>query len=480
MKTDDKTIKANSIISILSLFFQSGYSAFLGLVANLFLTILLTPAIFGIYITVLALISLLNYFSDIGLAASLIQRHEIDDEDVKTAFTIQQILVITAISIFFMLTGFVKSFYALPQEGVYLFWALLTAFFLSSLKTIPSVYLERKVQYQKIVFVQIIENTAFYVTVIVLAFLHFGLLSFAYAVLVRSILGVIIIYSISFWMPKIGINKKSVRHLLSFGLPFQSISFLALFKDDLVNLFLGKVIGFQALGYIGWAKKWAEAPLRIIMDSLSRVLFPVFSRYQHDIEKLKRLIQKVLRYQTMILFPASVGLFLLMPTFVEIIPKYKKWEVALPLFFIFVISSFFSSFSTPFINLFNALGKVKLSFFFMLFWTVSTWVLIIPFTHMFGYYGFPLTILFLSFSFVFVLYQAKQLIDFNFFSSMYQFLIAGTIMGVAVYAVSHLVPVGPFALGAGIMSGIVVYYVSLRLLFNINITKEVIDLIKTK
>ena len=480
MNTSDATIKSNSIISILSLFFQSGYSALLGLVANLFLTILLTPAIFGIYITVLALISLLNYFSDIGLAASLIQRHEIDDDDVKTAFTIQQILVITAISIFFLLTGFVKSFYALPQEGVYLFWALLTGFFLSSLKTIPSVFLERKVQFQKIVFVQIVENTAFYITVIVLAFMNFGLLSFAYAVLVRSILGVCLIYSISFWIPKIGINKKSVRHLLSFGLPFQSISFLALFKDDLVYLFLGKVIGFEALGYIGWAKKWAEAPLRIIMDSLSRVLFPVFSRFQNDTEKLKRLIQKVLRYQTMILFPASVGLFLLMPTFVEIIPRYKKWEVALPLFFIFVISSFFSSFSTPFINLFNALGKVKLSFFFMLFWTVSTWVLIIPFTHMFGYYGFPLTILILSLTFVFVLYKAKQLINFNFISSIYPFLICGVLMGICVYSVSHLITYGIFALVSGIIAGIVVYYASLRLIFSINITKEVIDLIKTR
>src|SRR3989304_996250 len=62
------------ITSVMSLFFQSGYSAFLGLAANLVLTILLTPAIFGMYITVLSIISLLNYFSDIGLAASLKQK----------------------------------------------------------------------------------------------------------------------------------------------------------------------------------------------------------------------------------------------------------------------------------------------------------------------------------------------------------------------------------------------------------------------
>ncbi len=473
-----KDLKSNSIISVLSLFFQSGYSAFLGLIANLFLTILLTPAIFGIYIIVLALISLLNYFSDIGLSASLIQRETISRDDVKTAFTVQQLLVIATVCIGFIGSNFVQSFYNLPQEGVFLYWTLLLGFFLSSLKTIPSVFLERKIQYQKIVFVQIIENTAFYLTVIILAYLHFGLLSFAYGVLIRSILGVIIIYSISFWMPTIGINKKSLRHLISFGLPFQSISFLALFKDDLVNLFLGKVIGFAGLGYIGWAKKWGEAPLRIIMDSLSRVMFPVFSRVQTDKERLKRVVEKVLRYQTMILFPASVGMYLLMPSFVKIIPRYEKWEVAVPLFFIFVISSFFSSFSTPFINLFNALGKVKVSFVFMLFWTLSTWALIIPLTNMFGLYGFPITIFLLSLSFIFVMLKAHSFIRFDFVRSTYQFIICGFIMGLVIYFLLQFISSKEIGIIVASLAGGATYLASLLILFKINLIAEIIDLFR--
>src|SRR3989338_9995700 len=93
------------ITSLLSLFFQSGYSAFLGLIANLVLTILLSPAAFGIYITVLSIISLLNYFSDIGLAASLIQKKDITEDDIKTTFTVQQLLIITLLFIGFSLTS---------------------------------------------------------------------------------------------------------------------------------------------------------------------------------------------------------------------------------------------------------------------------------------------------------------------------------------------------------------------------------------
>src|SRR3989339_646057 len=218
-KNQVSEVKRKTIISALSLFFQSGYAAFLGLAANLVLTILLSPGVFGIYIATLSIISILNYFSDIGLAASLIQKKEITRDDEKTAFTIQQFLVISLVIVGFLATSTIRNFYKLPVEGTFLYWSLLLGFFLSSLKTIPSVFLERKIHFQKIVLVQIIENTFFYLTVIILALMGYGLNSFTYAVILRSLVGLTSIYIISPWKPAIGINAVSFRRLVSFGAP---------------------------------------------------------------------------------------------------------------------------------------------------------------------------------------------------------------------------------------------------------------------
>ncbi|MFA6533092.1 MAG: oligosaccharide flippase family protein [Patescibacteria group bacterium] len=466
-------LKHKTVISTLSLFFQSGFSAFLGLTANIVVTILLSPAVFGIYIAILSMISVLNYFSDIGLAASLIQKKEITDDDVKTTFTVQQVLILLIIFIAYSLTPFIMNFYKLPPEGKYLYWALLLSFFLSSLKTIPSIFLERKVQFQKIVLVQVIENIVFYSTVIILAVLKFGLMSFVYAVFFRSIIGVIMIYSLSFWKPKIGISIKNLRQLLSFGLPFQASSFLALFKDDLIILYLGKILGFEALGYIGWAKKWAEAPIRIIMDNLSRVLFPVISRIQHDSKKISELIDKILHYQTLILAPSIVGLMIMMSSFVELIPKYQKWQPALPIFYIFCLSSLFSSYSTPFINLFNALGKVKISFTFMLIWTAMVWVLTTFLTSLFNYYGFPVAQLILSSTFILVIWQAKKLLSFNFIKSTYRPIVSASIMGCAITIMKMYFPITYISLAADVLIGSILYFTVLLLLFKINLINEV-------
>lgn len=472
MPVQTNHFRKNVITSTLSLFFQSSYSAFLGLLANLVLTILLTPKIFGIYFTILSMISIFNYFSDIGLAASLVQKKEIEESDLKTAFTIQQLLILIIITLGFLLTAFIKNFYNLPREGVYLYWSLLFGFFFSSLKTIPSVLLERKIKFEKIVLVQIVENTIFYLLVIILALFNFGITSFSVAVIFRSITGVILIYSISFWLPKIGISSVSLKKLISFGLPFQMNSFLALIKDDLITLFLGKTLGFTQLGYIGWAKKWAESPLRIIMDNLSRVLFPLFSRFQEDKKKLSTLIEKILYYQTAILFPALVGAAIVMPKIIEILPRYSKWQPALPLFYLFCLSAFFSSYSTPFINLFNGIGKVNISLVFMTLWTISTWILTPILIKFFGLYGFPLTLVILSSSFIMVVFAAKKIIPFSFLKTIYKFIITGGLMGVVVYILLKI-PLSPFlSLIIAISGGIISYILLNLVLFKINLLKE--------
>jgi O-antigen/teichoic acid export membrane protein len=467
-------LKKKTVRSVFSLFFQSGYSAFLGLLANLILTIVVSPKIFGIYITLLSTISFLNYFSDIGLAASLIQKKEVDDEDIKTVFTVQQTLIITLVVVGILTSSFVTSFYHLPKDGAYLYLALLVSFFISSLKTIPSVFLERKVEYQKIVLVQIVENTFFYLLVIIFALLRFELKSFIIAVIFRSLTGLFLIYKLSPWKISIGFNKNRFSQLISFGLPFQSSSFLALFKDDLIILYLGKVVGFEGVGYIGWAKKWAEAPIRIIMDNVTKVLFPAISRIQDNKEKVGKLIEKVLYYLTGLIAPIMVFAYFLMPYLLKIIPRYQKWQPALPLFNIFLLSSFLVIYYAPFINIFNALGKVKKSLSFMLFWTVVMWILTPILTKTFGYFGFPITHLLISLTFPLVVLSMKKEVPFNFFKPIKPFIISSLLTFFALLFFEKFFISNNLYLDFlnNIILGFFIYFASFFLIFKIKPIEE--------
>jgi O-antigen/teichoic acid export membrane protein len=328
--------------------------------------------------------------------------------------------------------------------------------------------------------VQIIENTVFYLTVIVLAILGYGLNSFTFAVLIRSIVGVVLIYRFSPWKISFGIDKISYKKLISFGLPFQASSLLALVKDDLLTLYLGKVVGFTGLGYIGWAKKWAESPIRIIMDSISRVLFPLFSKFQTDKPRLSRLIEKIIHYQSLLIMPAIIGMVLVMNKIVDIIPKYSKWEPALPLFYLFCLSALMSSYSTPFMNFLNGIGKVKISFYFMAFWTIATWILTPLFIAWFGYIGFPLTLVILSSTFVIVIMITKKVVDFQFAKSVLPFFVSTIVMGIAVLASFRLPLPSGLSLIMAITVGIISYISSVWFIFRMNPAAEIMDILKIK
>jgi O-antigen/teichoic acid export membrane protein len=404
------TLKNNSLKSLGFLFFQSGYSAVLGLITNLIITALAAKEVFGIYATTLATITIFNYISDIGLAGALIQKKEVQDRDLSTVFTVQQLIITSLVCIGFLLTPFVQSFYRIPAEGVYLYWAVLLGFFISSLKTIPSVLLERSVHFHEIVKVQVIENTLFYIIVSLCMIAGLNLYSFAIGVLVRSTVGTILMYRQSPWKPHFSLHIPSLRELMSFGLPFQANSFLALVKDELMVIFLGRTLGFQGLAEIVWAKKWAEAPIRIIMDNVSKILFPVLSRLQDDKDTLQRTVTATIWLQTLILGPIILAVGVGMPLFIQLVPQYQKLQSALPILYVFCASAFLSTLSTPFINIFNALKKPKVPFYFMIFWTASTWILTPWFIRQFGPIGFAYVQLLLSCSFIAVMYFSRKLL----------------------------------------------------------------------
>ena len=85
----EKTTKNVLFLSLRNIGIQS-----ISVVGFFLLTVLLGRAEVGLFAVVAESVSILGYFSDIGLAAALIQKKdEIKKEHLQTTLTIQQILV---------------------------------------------------------------------------------------------------------------------------------------------------------------------------------------------------------------------------------------------------------------------------------------------------------------------------------------------------------------------------------------------------
>lgn len=455
-----KTRAGRGVVALISRTFTIQIISFL---ATFALTVFLDPSVYGVFFLVSAVVNFLAYFSDIGLAAALVQKKTaVTREDLVTTFTIQQLLVLLLLVLLFGTTPLIRASYHLTSEGVFLLWSLGISLFLSSLKTIPSVLLEREIQFNKLIIPQIGETLVFNFVAVFFAWRGWGITTFTLAVLARGVAGLVLMYLIAPWRIGLGISRASLRHLLKFGLPYQANTFLAVFKDDGMTIFLGKLIGSQGLGYLGWASRWASLPLRIFMDNITKVTFPAFSRLQHQKDKLTTSLELTLKYLTLATFPILVGMAFLAEPFVNLIPRYTKWLPALiPLYF-YLYNSAWASVSTALTNTLNALGKIKTTFKLMIMWTSLTWIFMPVLAYTKGFLGVSLAVGIIATSSVVTIIAVYRHLAFSLASAFRTPLTASFFLALFLLLIRPLVVSLPLlfifsVLGAGFYFGLIFF-----------------------
>lgn len=448
--------------------------------ANVFLTVFLEPAQYGVFFLVSAVINFLTYFSDIGFAAALIQKKEkLTEVELRTIFTTQQSLILFLISLVIIATPKIRDIYNLSNEGVYLLWALAFSLVLSSLKTIPSVLMERKLEFNKLIIPQLVETVLFNIVAVFLAWKDFGITSFTIAVLVRGFSGLLVTYLIQPWTPRIAFSKQALKSILKFGVPYQLNSMLAMIKDDGMTLFLGSTLGPSGIGLLAWAQKWAFAPLRFFMDQVIKVTFPAFSRLQNNKKELDHAVTKSVLYICLLVFPSLVMLVLLAPSLVAIIPKYHKWNTALLALSLLAMNSALAAVTTPITNTLNAIGKISVTFKLMIMWTLLTWLFVPPLALNFGVTGAALGFTLVGFSSVIALVYALKFVQINYLEVLGKPAIVATVLGIIVFIIKELFPVSLAQVVAMIIGGLVTFILSLlfiepRLLAYLKIKDRVI------
>jgi len=426
-----KDIKKKSVSGAVSYFIRTLLLQGIGLISIFVLSSYFSPEDFGIYGFVIQIIGILIFFSDVGLAASLIQKKTPPTEaDYRSAFTVQQILswFIMGVILIILAMGFVQN--KTGETGKWILLALGISFPLATFKTIPSVILERKLDFSKLIIPQIFEQIAFHGLLIYLALNGSGSIAYAYAILARSIVGVVVMFVLQPWSIGFALNKTSLKSLLGFGVKFQINDFLARIKDQLFYLVLAMFLPLRDFGYIQWAKNWSMYPYNLTVQNMMAITFPAFSRLQGHSLALKKAIEKSLFFITAAIFPILVGMSVFIFPFISLVPKWGKWQPAALSLILFSLSIAWSAVSTPLTNTLNAIGKINWTLKLMVMWTVLTWILTPVGIYFFGFNGVAISALLISFTSVLSVYFVKKIVPIDFIDQVWRQLLASVVMSI--------------------------------------------------
>jgi O-antigen/teichoic acid export membrane protein len=250
-------------------------------------------------------------------------------------------------------------------------------------------------------------------------------------------------------------------------------------------IYLGAVIGFEKLSIVTFAKKYAEFSIRLIMDNINRVAFPVFSQFQNDKTLLKKSVEKILFYEALFIMPIIIGSIFIFDILLKLMPGYfVKWQIALVSFYFFSFSALFVSLYSPLINLFNAIGKVKLTLIIMIILTALNWIFIPPMIKLFGFQGISIAFFIISLVFIFVFMKAKSTVNFSLKNAFGAPMIASLMMTlylivvrlwISKFIISNILLTSFALIGSASIYFLTIYKIKGRALFD-----EIKDLINTQ
>lgn len=256
--------------------FGYGSSQALRLVANLVLTRLLLPEMFGLMALVNTFIIGLNLFSDLGINVSVIRSKRLDDPQfLNTAWTIQVLrgFIIWIFSL--LIARYVANFYGntnlewmIPVAGL---GAIISGF---TSNAIP--VLNRKLEIGKLTRLDLNIQIISLIVMIIWAYIRQTIWALLGGNIISTLLRTIWSHQLD---PKIkhgfAWDKDALREIISFGRWIFISTMMTFLASQSDRLLLGKLLSLTTLGVYTVAFYFADIPKQIISKINSNVLFPL-------------------------------------------------------------------------------------------------------------------------------------------------------------------------------------------------------------
>ncbi|OGD85216.1 hypothetical protein A2164_01650, partial [Candidatus Curtissbacteria bacterium RBG_13_35_7] len=434
------------------------------------------PSDFGVYAIIGSIGSVFLVFSDIGLAAAVVQKKKIiSNLEIRTSFTVQLLL---GLVIFLIINIFANAFavFFKIETHTNLIRLYSLVFLLSPFRLIPLAVLERNLRYMNLFFVEVVSIICGSIITVILAFFGFGVSSFIWGILVNYLISAVILLPQQSWFRGIYFDIKSFLLLARFGFNYQINVFLGLLYGPLTILYLGKAVGSENLGYFQFAASIYVFPLAF-SEIISRVSFPVGSRIQSDRVLLKNLLEKTISLTSITTLPlVAIGLVAIKP-FLHYIYT-DRWLPTLPAIYLGIVQIGIISYTGVFSQILAAKGRSEVIRNVAVIWVLLTWISAPILIFYFNFVGLSLTNLLVAISGVIFYFKLKKYVDFSFSNNVLVYAIGAIFMAV-VFVILQYMFADTFILLV-ISTGLsLTSYIIFLLLFNKNNLVQYFMLIKS-
>jgi PST family polysaccharide transporter len=291
---------------------------------------LLAPADFGVIAAAEVVIGFSAIVSQLGLGPALVQRPELEQRHIDTAFTASVLLGGMLGAIIWIGASFAAQFLHMPAI-VPVLHVLAWVFPLQGLQTVASSLMSRELRFRWLANLDVITYALGYGLIgVTTALLHWGVWSLVAAQMTQTLLKTIVLLSQHPPRFREFVDRTAFGDLMYFGGGFtmaRIANYVALNGDDMT---VGRFLGPTALGYYGRAYALMSAPAYGFGTVLDAVLFPAMAKVQDDARRLAAAYRRGVALIALLVLLPSVVIVLLAPELIEVVLGPKWMPVVVP------------------------------------------------------------------------------------------------------------------------------------------------------
>ncbi|MBW2096150.1 MAG: lipopolysaccharide biosynthesis protein [Deltaproteobacteria bacterium] len=321
----------------------------------------LTSSDYGIVGFAMIFIEFLQRFNDFGITSSVVQKENIKEKELYTAFLLKIIFGFLMFSLSFAL-GWVSQITFNDPAVKWVIVVLAANLFLDSLGFLPTTILTRELKFKRLTIPQIGARVVATVVALTTVYMGFRYWSIVLSNVAANLTTVAIVWVLCPIPLKFRWDSNAAMEQLKFGSNLLFAGLMVLVLHNAGNFTIGAVTGAAALGYYSIALNWGCKVPGFISDAIGNILLSTFSRVQRDAERLNRGYLTMLEYVS---FTAILFNILILIASKELLTlvlgaNTGKWLPALLSLHILCIYGAFRALLEPVKSLIIAIGRPSL------------------------------------------------------------------------------------------------------------------------
>lgn len=383
---------------------------------GLILARLLVPDDYGLVGMLAIFIAISQVFLDSGFANALIQKNNRTDVDYSTVFYFNLVVALVIYAALFAAAPLIADFYDQPLLcDVTRVYSL--SLVINGLSIVQTARLSIDLNFKLQAVVSILAIMASGALGIALAASGAGVWALVWQGVAAAGVRTLLLWAFGGWKPLLVFSRRSFRSLFSFGSKLLASSMINTVYSNLATLIIGKMFNAADLGFYTRARQFATLPGEAATSVITKVSFPVLTRYQDDDSELLKVYSQLLRTPLFLLFPVIFGMAVLAGPLVATLIG-EKWLGCVPMLQILCMGMLWTPLTMVNLNLLYVKGRSDLVLKLELMKKPIAFALLIGSSFLGIYYVCVALALYEFIAFVFNCYYTGRFLGFGFARQM--------------------------------------------------------------